>query len=117
MKYLLFSPLLLFLTGCFQADCKEQEEFYKPVNVHFRITKKYNYNHSSWLEGIDSTGKVQKFQYYGIFFFINHANIGDFISKDSNDLRFVLTTDSLRYTYTWDCNPQESLVTIDTLKK
>jgi hypothetical protein len=86
-----FVSLTIMLFSCNQSHFREIEkkEMYE-ANHLFLITRKFNYDHKSWLEGLDSTGKIDQFGYGSFSHFDDLVMPGDTFYKIKGSFDFYI---------------------------
>jgi hypothetical protein len=107
---IIYFYLSAFLTGCFHEDCNTETKRINNLNYHFKITKNYGKDHSSWLDGVDSAGKINSFQYWSFHYLQELAQPGDSFLKDSGSLIFIVKKQNVSYILKWDCTSGGGLV-------
>lgn len=117
IEIFLFSILSSILHGCNQQVYQDGESRRLFNEKHkFVITQKYIYNHSRWLEGIDSSGKINKFKYYGFFSLTELASIGDTFIKPKNCLEFYIHKRNSICKFEWNDKHGGVLIECDSSK-
>ncbi|AFD09185.1 lipoprotein [Solitalea canadensis] len=116
-KNILYILIALILAGCYGQDCNKENIRIQKLSYNFKITKKYKEDHQGVIEGIDSLGKIQKFQYTSFFYLDDLAQPGDSFQKDSTNFIFILRKEKIKYSFKWDCTTSGVLLQTDTLHK
>lgn len=112
----LFLVLSCFNSSCFNSSCIEEYRRIRDLKYRMTIIKNYYEDHSSWLIGRNSDGKLDTFQYHSFHYLHDVALINTELQKDSGTSVFIVKNDTCKFILNWDCKTGGGLDSIIKLK-